>query len=103
MGIALAQSVQDRAIALDMSSGGSKVVVKWDLPVKGGTREAYVVNWPATAVKDLKVTPPVSVAQFYRAFESTFGQFEALRADVRLKYENTVLFMNELLANHVVA
>lgn len=60
----------------------------------------FVVNWPAVVAHDLTVKPPVSVAQFYLAFERTFGPFAQLPAEVQAKYENTVEFMNQQLAIH---
>lgn len=103
LGIALAESVQEKATSLGMMSGSSNIIVQWALPLKGGTEPRFVVNWPVVVAHDLTVKPPVSVAQFYQGFESTFGPFAQLPAEVRTKYENTVKFMNEQLARHVVA
>lgn len=100
LGITLGESVQEKAISLEMMSGGSKVVVQWALPLKKGNRTCFVINWPAVFAHDLKVEPPISVAQFYQAFESTFGAFENLAPKDRAKYENTVHFMNHLLQKH---
>jgi len=86
-----------------MKTGGSKVVVKWPVPMKNGCKDVYVVNWPAIFAHDLQVVPPVSVEQFYQAFESTFGDFKTLSVAVKSKYENTVSFMNHQLKNHASA
>ncbi len=103
LGIVLAESVRERAISLGMMSGRSKVIVQWPLPLKKGSELRSVVNWPAVVAHDLKVTPPLSVPQFYQAFERTFGPFALLGPDVQAKYENTVMFMNEQLAVHTSA
>lgn len=95
--------MQGKAISLEMMSGGSKVVVQWALPLKNGGRTCFVINWPAVFAYDLKATPPISVAQFYQAYESTFGAFENLALKDRAKYENAVHFMNQLLQKHVAA
>lgn len=100
LGIALAESIQERAINLKMMSSSSKVIVRWALPLKDGTKPCFVVNWPAVVAHDLTVTPPISVEQFYLAFESTFGTFARLPLEVRAKYENTVKFLNEQLIRH---
>lgn len=103
LGIALGESVQEKAASLGMMSGSSNIIVQWALPLKGGTEPRFVVNWPAVVARDLTVKPPLSVAQFYQGFEPTFGPFAQLPAEVRAKYENTVKFMNAQLALHAVA
>jgi hypothetical protein len=101
LGISLAESVQAQAHALNLKSGKSKMIVGWTVPIKGGAETRSVVNWPAVFAHDLTAKPPITVAQFYQAFVRTFGAFDALAPDVKLKYENTVRFMNEHLALHV--
>ena len=103
LGIVLAMSVQDRARALGMKTGQSDLVVEWSVPIKGGEDSRFVINWPASISHDLKVTPPLSVAQFYQAFESTFGPLAQLSAEVQAKYVNTATFLNARLALHAQA
>jgi len=103
IGITMGKSIAERAASLDMSSGNCKLVVPWAVPIKDGTRKCQVVNWPAAVAHDLTVVPPISIEQFYQAFESTFGAFSYLPSDVREKYEHTVEFMNEQLRHHRVA
>lgn len=103
IGISLAKSVQERARILGLKSGHSDIIVEWPVPVKGGTEQRFVVNWPAVFAHDFKVRPPISVAQFYQAFERAFGPFAELPGDVQAKYENTVRFINEQLALHAQA
>ncbi|MGH8807990.1 MAG: hypothetical protein ACREX0_08945 [Noviherbaspirillum sp.] len=100
LGITLAESVHEKAKGLGMKSGSSSVIVEWHVPVKTGTEKRFVVNWPAVVAHDLTINPPVTVPQFYQGFESTFGPFEQLAAEVQAKYENTVKFINEQLAAH---
>jgi hypothetical protein len=103
LGIALSESVRKRALDLNMTSGKSQVVVEWALPVKGGTKSSAVLNWPAAFAHDIKVKPPISVSLFYQAFERSFGALDQLAPEVRLKYENTVEFMNARLHAHAIA
>lgn len=103
LGICLSESVREKATMLKMMSGRSNVIVEWPVPLKAVTERRSVVNWPALIAHNLKVKPPVSVAQFYQAFERSFGPFAQLPAEVQAKYENTVKFMNEQLALHVMA
>lgn len=100
LGIAIAESAQEMAISLDMKSTGSDVIIRWPIPIKSGEQDGCVVNWPAIFAHDFKVKPPISLNQFYEAFESAFGIFDALPRDVQLKYENTVRFINAQLASH---
>jgi hypothetical protein len=101
LGITLAESVQAQALGLNMKSGQSKLIVEWPVPIKEGSEKRFVVNWPAVVAHDFKVKPPITVAQFYQAFERTFGSFEKLPVEVQAKYENTVRFVNDRLALHV--
>lgn len=104
IGISLADSIQQQANKLDMKSGASDIIVKWPVPVKNtGTEQRSVINWPAIFAHDLKITPPISVAHFYQAFERSFGPFSSLPAEVQAKYINTVNFMNQQLALHASA
>lgn len=100
IGIALASSIEERAMHLEMRTGNSKVVVSWTLPVKNQNKKCLVVNWPAVVAHDFTVTPPISIKQFYQGFENTFGAFSHLPPDVQAKYENTVEFINEQLRSH---
>jgi len=100
LGITLANSVQERARALGIKSRQSELIVEWPVPVKAGVEHRFVVNWPAAVAHDFKIKPPISVSQFFGAFESTFGLFEKLDADVKAKYVNTVEFINDQLERH---
>lgn len=100
LGIALSDSVKERSIALNMATGKSKVVVPWALPIRNGTRSCSVINWPAIFAHDFNVSPPISVEQFYKAFEPIFGAFGHLAPDVQDKYRHTIEFLNEHLIRH---
>lgn len=98
LGISLAESVQAQALGLDMKSGKSKLIIEWAVPTKEGIEKRFVVNWPAVFAHDFNVKPPITVAQFYQAFEGAFGSFEKLPTKVRAKYENTVHPPYQLIA-----
>lgn len=100
LGICLGRSVEVQAQKLELKTGQSKMIVEWPVPIKGGVESRFVVNWPAIFAHDFKIQPPITVAQFYKAFERSFGVFEKLPTDVKAKYENTVSFVNSQLASH---
>lgn len=100
LGIALSESVKKRAVALNMTTGKSKVIVPWSLPLRDGTKPCSVINWPAVVAHDFTVAPPLYVEQFYQPFESTFGAFGQLPPEVQAKYRNTIEFLNEHLIRH---
>lgn len=97
LGITLSESVHGMATSLGMKSNGKDVIIGWPVPLNNSERPGFVVNWPVIFAHDLKVKPPVSVHQFYMAFEQAFGCFDALEPAVQSKYKNTVRFMNKQL------
>lgn len=100
LGITLSDTAQGMATNLGMKSNGRDVITHWPVPIENGERPGFVVNWPAVYAHDLAVKPPVSVRQFYQAFETAFGSFDTLQPAVQAKYENTVNFMNGQLMLH---
>ena len=100
LGIALSDSLRDEALALKMKTRSSDVIVPWHVPIKGGVVARHVLNWPAAFAHDFKVKPPITVAQFYVAFEQSFGPFDSLPGNVQAKYRSTVEFINTQLAVH---
>lgn len=98
LGIVLSETVKDRALGLAMTSGDSNMVVPWDIPIKTGVKPGFVLNWPAALANDLTIEPPLSIDQFYQAFERTFGPIRQLPVDVQGKYDNTVRFANAHMA-----
>ena len=100
LGITFSESLQGREKMLGLSSGNSSIVVDWPVPLKHGSANLSVVNWPATMAGNLKISPPFSTAQFYEIFESTFGPMSQLPADIIVKYANTVEFINAQYSAH---
>jgi len=58
LGISLGKSVQEDARSLQMKSGGTDVIINWDIPLKKESVNGYVVNWPVIYSHDLKIKPP---------------------------------------------
>ncbi len=100
LGISLAKSIHEEAIKLNLQTGGSDLVINWDIPLKDKTINGYVINWPALFAHDLKIKHPITSEQFYEGFQSSFGSYEDLPNTVKNKYINTVDFMNHQLEQH---
>ena len=100
LGISLAKSIHEEAIKLNLQTGGSDLVINWDIPLKDKTINGYVINWPALFAHDLKIKHPITSEQFYEGFQSSFGSYEDLPNTVKNKYINTVNFMNHQLEQH---
>lgn len=101
LGVTFSASVETQAKRLGLKTGQSDVVVPWVLALKGGSQRTYAANWPAVFAHDLRISPPISLEQFYQAFEKTFGAFNLLPEDVRFKYQHTVDFMNAFVIRHI--
>ena len=95
IGIATSEEVFRRAEEAEFKSGSHHVVIRSCIPVEGGTRDGYAVNWPAIGRKNLTATLPVSAAQVYEGFAQYFGPFNELATKVRTKYEHTAWFINQ--------
>ena len=73
-------------------------IVTWTVSGKDGNNKSRrVLNWPKAFASGFKQKPPISVIDYYKAFEPLFGSYDSLTPDVRLKYENTVKFVNSHL------
>lgn len=84
---------------LNLMSYSSPIIIRWDVPIKpNGKKKSWVVNWPVIFRHNFKKKPPISVQDYYKAFEKLFGPYASLPADVKAKYENTVDFVNSNLA-----
>ena len=95
LGISLTDKLAQTAKFIDVSAGKeSKLLVQWDIPIKSGSVSGYALNWAAAVEYDLDVETPLSVEQFYEAFERCFGPFNLLPDDVKRKYINAVEFAN---------
>ncbi len=100
IGAVLDKTVAEHARKLqpEFQSDGLPLVVDWDVPVKSGATEMRpVLSWPRSHRGNFTVAPPISVGDFYRAFEQFFGPWSSLRPEDRCKYENTVNFVNAML------
>lgn len=97
LGISIAGSLREFAMAQAMKSRASDVIIDWEVPLKDGSERRAVVNWPALVAHDLKVAPPISIDQFYEIFKGSFGEFRSLPASAQAKYVNTLQFMNQQL------
>jgi hypothetical protein len=95
IGIAVSEEVFRRATEAQMKSGQSDVVVRTYIPIDGGTRDGYAVNWPAVNRNNLSARLPVSASQVYEGFAQYFGPFTELPAKAREKYEHTAWFINQ--------
>jgi hypothetical protein len=90
-----------------LSGDGLPLLVEWQVPIKTGagvatvSREArHVLAWPWSHRRNFHdVQHPIPVHDFYRAFEQLFGEFSKLPRRDQAKYENTVGFVNAMLAS----
>lgn len=99
LGIIVDEVVAQKASAIPLLSGRKKpVVIDSEVPTRSGRRvKSAVIDWVETHRNNVTADPPISVKQFYEAFEPIFGPYDELRISVRKKYENTVAFVNERL------
>jgi hypothetical protein len=97
LGISLANSLRELAMAQAMKTRARDVVIDWEVPINDGVESRAVINWPALYAHDLKVSPPISLEQFYAIFLDSSGEFSSLPARAQAKYVNTVHFMNHQL------
>jgi hypothetical protein len=98
LGISFDAAAAEAVLALPIarSMRGRSMVVDWEVLCKGGRREnRKVINWPESNRNNYIGPIPVSAEIFYRPFSEIFGTFGELREADRLKYENTVAFLNE--------
>ena len=98
LGLTIAKEVADRLAKAPAISPGVETIVEWDVPTKSGLRRRHVVNWPEIFRGNFSVPLPITVAQFYQAFEQLFGSFADLAIETQQKYVNTVEFVNARLA-----
>ncbi|MFO1484962.1 MAG: hypothetical protein U1F71_16490 [Verrucomicrobiaceae bacterium] len=100
LGIVLSESVAQDAMAQNLRSGTTNMVVTWDVPTKNGTVKASVANWPIAFKANFKKEPPLTPQQLFQIFEEYFGPFSMLRESDANKYINTVEFINAQYALH---
>ncbi len=101
LGAVLDDPVAEQAAQLEPAFSdvkGLDMVVPWNVPLRNGTSvRRPVLAWPRSHRANLQVEPPVSIDQFYQAFERLFGPLSGLPPADRAKYENTVSFLNAML------
>jgi hypothetical protein len=74
-------------------------IIHWDVPQKDKSlKREYVVNWPWIFRNNFTVKP-VTIDAFYEAFKPLFGSYYDLPESARIKYKNTVNFINAILNN----
>lgn len=72
-------------------------IIQWDVSLKGDkTLKSFVLNWPWIFRNNFMIKP-VSLEAFYSAFQSLFGPYNELPSSVKIKYQNTVDFINSVL------
>ena len=100
LGICVDSHVADAMTALPAGwLGEVPLIAPWPVPTKSGKSErALAINWPLAHRKNFEVPFPLDAPLFYSPFEPLFGKMEHLPLSVRLKYENTVNFINHYLA-----
>lgn len=65
-----------------------------DIPIDGGTKLGYAINWPVILRGSIAAPLPVTAEQVYEGFAQYFRAFEALDPWTRRKSQNTAAFMN---------
>jgi hypothetical protein len=74
-------------------------IIQWDVPQKdNGIKKEFVLNWP-WIFRDNFTVKPVTIDAFYEAFKPLFGPYDDLRESDKIKYRNTVTFINSMLNN----
>lgn len=100
LGLRVDQEVAERSARIPIQSvRGKPTVIPWSTPLNGGeVEDSLVIDWVEAHRKNFQVKPPIGVAEFYAPFARLFGPFDALPDAVRVKYENTVVFINDRLS-----
>lgn len=58
----------------------------------------HVLNWAKIFKNNWTKEPPITVIEYYKAFEKMFGDFDSLSEDIQKKYSNTVDYINYSLS-----
>lgn len=78
-----------------ITSAELPILVEWNVPIKpSGNLKQWVVNWPHIFKNSFRKSAPIAVRDYYQAFESLFGPYDQLTDDAKIKYDNTVEFIN---------
>lgn len=77
-------------------------IIQWDVPTKlNGMKKLWVIAWPLVYKNNFTVDLPITVQDYYQAFEPLFGPYVELPDNVKAIYENSVYFINTMLPNEV--
>lgn len=77
------------------TSGEKPILVQWNVPIKpSGQKKHWVINWPHIFKDSFNKPAPITTEEFYQAFESLFGPYNELEENAKIKYVNTVEFVN---------
>ena len=78
----------------------SDIQIPWKAKLKDNTlTDIHTINWPKIFQNNWTKDPPITVEEYYEAFEEMFGKYEHLKKDIQKKYINTVEFINHCLLN----
>lgn len=76
------------------------ILVDWLVPTKEGkAKRAWVINWPEIHRRNFNKRPPITIEEYYKAFENLFGRYADLPENVQAKYKNTLEFINAKLTD----
>jgi len=72
-------------------------IIQWNVPQKeNNLKMEFVLNWPLIFRNNFTIMP-VTIDAFYEAFIPLFGPYCDLPESAKIKYENTVKFINSVL------
>ncbi len=78
----------------------SDIQIPWKAKLKNNKSvDIHTISWPKIFRKNWTKDPPITVREYYMAFEKMFGDFEHLKEEIQQKYINTVEFINHCLLN----
>lgn len=102
IGVSVDEEVHEAALAVPIcAKGGAPAVIRWPMttPTDGSTT-SFVIDWVAPHRRNFNI-PSIQPHTFYKlgGFQDLFGPFEELHERNRIKYENTVAFINDRLLN----
>lgn len=73
----------------------SNIQIPWKGKLKdSNTINIYALNWPSVFRNNWAKKPPISVEDYYKAFEKIFGSYQSLKKEIQQKYINTIEFVN---------
>ena len=94
IGITTSAEVYRRTKENNLTTGSSDAVISTEIPHSDGNHSGYAVNWPTALRTSINAPLPITTQQLYSGFEQYFGKWESLPDTVKVKYDNTVHFIN---------